>query len=160
MILLLSFLHLLSLIPDGGNVRGKIMTIIDGNTVELLTETDETMTIVFMDIDCPELTQAYGEEAKDFAAKLLHHQQVVVRVYGKDRLKNYLGVVLLKNETDIRPDLLAAGLAWTAEKNPVRELEHLQTVALQNKKGLWKQEHPVPPWIFRREQSMSEPKSR
>ena len=35
---------------------------------------------------------------------------------GKDRLGNYVGIVLLEEAVDVRVHLLEEGLAWTAEK--------------------------------------------
>jgi endonuclease YncB( thermonuclease family) len=65
----------------------------------------------------------------------------------------------MKGELDPRVELLKQGLAWTSEKDPIPELESHRNEAQQKGKGLWKNDNPTPPWIFRRQQSMMQPKS-
>jgi endonuclease YncB( thermonuclease family) len=87
-------------------------------------------------------------------------KKVVVKVQGKDRWGNRLGVILIEGKTDPRFELLEAGLAWTAEKDPIEELESVKEKAKEKGKGLWKKKDPTPPWTFRREQTMLQPKYR
>jgi len=47
----------------------------------------------------------------------------------------------------------------TAERNPIDELESIKEKAKEKGKGLWKEQDPTPPWIYRRQQSMMQPKS-
>ena len=82
-----------------------------------------------------------------------------MKFLGKDRFGNYLAVVKIKGKGDPRIELVKNGFAWTSEKNPSNELEQYRLEAQQKKRGLWKQENPVPPWTYRRQQSMLIPKS-
>lgn len=157
-ILLLVFCPL-SAICAGSTASGKVVSVIDGNTVQVLTEANEVVTIILADIDSPELTQEFGSEAKQYLEKLSLKKEVVVELRGKDRKGNHLGVLLIKGKTDVRIALLQQGLAWTAERNPNPDLEVHRTSAQAEGKGLWKNDNPTPPWIYRREQSMLEPKS-
>jgi len=50
-------------------------------------------------------------------------------------------------------------LAWTAERDPIQELETIKEKAREKGKGLWKEQDPTPPWIYRRQQSLTQPKS-
>jgi endonuclease YncB( thermonuclease family) len=125
----------------------------------LATEKNEIYTIALMGIECPGPGQSYGDHAIRFLEKRLLHRRVTAHIYGKDRSKNYLAVVTVEGR-DVRLELLKAGLAWTAEKNPLRELEVHRLEAAAGKKGLWSEENPTPPWIYRRQQSMAHPKSR
>jgi micrococcal nuclease len=156
---LLCCLNCLLAQSNGVSITGKVITVIDGNTVEVLSEDKEMFTVVLAGIDCPELTQDYGEKAKKYLEKLLLKEQVVVNLQGKDRKGNHLAVILLKGNVDPRVELLKEGLAWTAEKNPLPELEVHRTKAQEKGKGLWKEENPTPPWIHRRQQTMLQPKS-
>jgi micrococcal nuclease len=141
------------------NTSAKVVSVVDGNTVEVVTENNETMTIILAEIDSPELTQEFGQEAKDFLQKLVLKKDVIVKLTGKDRKGNNLGIILIKGKTDARIELLQRGLAWTAERNPNPDLEVHRTAAQNEGKGLWKAENPTPPWTYRREQTMSGPKS-
>lgn len=76
---------------------------------------------------------------------------------GKDRWGNQQATIIM-NGIDIRVELLKEGLAWTAERSPLPELESVKEQARQNTKGLWKQDNPIPPWVYRRQQTMMQVK--
>jgi endonuclease YncB( thermonuclease family) len=118
----------------------------------------EVKKIVLVGIDSPELGQEYGDKAKKFLEKLILEKNVVVKLMGKDRWGNYLAIVTIGDKTDPRIELLKEGLAWTAERNPIPELEIHRTRAQEKGRGLWKEGNQTPPWIFRRQQSMLEAK--
>lgn len=139
-------------------ISARVVSVIDGNTIEIQTEGNLTQRVVIAGIDCPELTQEFGNEARQFVEDLILHKQIIVKVVGKDRKGNYLGVVLI-GENDLRMQLLQEGLAWTSEKEPAAELESVRTSAQQQSKGLWKSDKAIAPWVHRREQSMMQPKS-
>lgn len=138
--------------------NGKVTSVIDGNTVELQAPGNSTMKVVLFGIDSPEIGQEFGEEAKKYLEKILLKKEVSVKIQGKDRKGNYLGIITVGDD-DARIELLKQGLAWTEEKNPNPELEPYRTWAQQKGKGLWKMGNPTPPWIYRRQQSMLQPKT-
>jgi len=143
-----------------GNVlNGKVTLVIDGNTIEVRADDNETYKIMLYGVDSPELGQAYGEKAKKFLEKMILDKNVNVNIQGKDRWGNRLGVILIDGTVDPRYDLLEAGLAWTAERDPVQELETIKEKARDKGKGLWKEQDPTPPWIYRRQQTMTQLKS-
>jgi micrococcal nuclease len=142
-----------------GGTPGKVISVVDGNTIEVLGSNHETYVIVLAGIDSPELTQEYGGQARKYLEKMILKKNVTVYFQGKDRKGNHLAVVMLKGEIDPRIALLKEGLAWTAEKDPLPALEVHLTSAREKGKGLWKEENPIPPWTYRRQQSMMQPKS-
>jgi endonuclease YncB( thermonuclease family) len=142
------------------DISGTVTQVHDGNTLEIITPEKEIYVVVLEGIDCPELTQPYGDQSKTYVESIALHKEVSLRIHGKDRLKNYIAVVMVGGDRDIRIDLLREGLAWSSEKDPLPELETLRLKAVGQKKGLWIQELPIPPWMYRRQQSMSQPKSR
>lgn len=141
------------------DIKGKVVSVIDGNTVEVQSDSKDQYKVVLSGIDCPELEQQYGAEAKKYLEKLVLKQTVTLQVKGKDRFGNYVAVLLLNGDDDPRIELLKQGLAWTSEKSPNPDLEPYRSWAQQKKKGLWQEENPTPPWIYRRQQTMAAPKS-
>lgn len=141
------------------NIIGKVVSVIDGNTLEVIGEDNEIYKILLHGIDCPELEQEYGAKAKKALEKLVLEKKVLVKLQGRDRLGNRLGVIMIEGEEDPRFELLKEGLAWTSEKNPIEELETIKEKAREKNRGLWREDSPTPPWIFRRQQSMMQPKS-
>lgn len=144
----------------GGNVlNGKVITVIDGNTIEMIADDNESYTIMLFGIDCPELGQQFGEKAKQFLQKMILDKNVNVKIQGKDRWGNRLGIILIDGTVDPRFELLEAGLAWTSERDPIEEFEGLKDKAREKGKGLWKVQDPTPPWIYRRQQTLTQMKS-
>ena len=143
-----------------GDIKGKVVAVVDGNTVEISTSENEVLKVLLADIDSPELDQEFGVEAKEFLEKTVLKKNVVVQLQGKDRRGNHFAVVLVNGKADPRIELLKRGLAWTSETNPAKELEAHRIEAKSKGKGLWSQENPVPPWTYRREQTMLKPKGR
>ncbi len=140
-------------------LTGKVINVIDGNTIEMVAQDNETYKVMLFGIDCPEIGQEFADKARKFLEKIILDKNVNIKIQGKDRWGNRLGIILIDGKIDPRYELLEAGLAWTAERNPIDELESIKEKAKEKGKGLWKEQDPTPPWIYRRQQSMMQPKS-
>ena len=149
----------ISAISLANDLEGKVVAVIDGNTLQIVCQNDQTHIVHLLGIDSPELSQEFGNESKEYLEKIALGKKVTVSIEGKDRRGNPLAVVMVNGRKDLRIELLEEGLAWTAEKNPLPELEACRTRAASKGLGLWKQNNPTPPWTHRRQQSMLEPKT-
>jgi endonuclease YncB( thermonuclease family) len=141
-------------------ITGKVTAVLDGNTILVEESKSLSIRIKLVGIDSPELGQEFGNEAKKYLERIALAKDVVAELKGKDRHGNHLAVVRINGKLDAGIELLKAGLAWTSEKNPDGGLEGYRTWAQRKEKGLWKQTNPVPPWTYRRQQSMAEAKGR
>jgi len=140
-------------------MNGRVTAVLDGNTVEIFFSTNDVRKVLFEGIDSPELNQEFGGEAKNFLEKIALRKNVTVQFKGKDRFGNHLAVVKINGKVDARIEVLKNGFAWTSERDPNEELERYRVTAQQSKTGLWKQENPIPPWTYRRQQTMLAPKT-
>jgi endonuclease YncB( thermonuclease family) len=141
---------------DANTVRGKVVSVVDGNTLEVISAEEETYRIVLVGIDCPEKGQPYAEEAKAFLEASILKKSIDVKLLGKDRWGNYLGEII--TEVKVSAELVKRGLAWCHEKNAPESLKALEQQAREQRIGLWQEENPTAPWIYRRQQSMLQPK--
>jgi micrococcal nuclease len=148
-------------LASGGDeiIKGSVTKVIDGNTIELITEDRTSYKILLRGIDSPEPGQHYADQARKFLEKIVLNKSVIIHIHGKDRYGNRLGDLRINDAIDLEKELVKEGLAWTSEKNPEKELEELKEQARLSGKGLWGEKTPIPPWIFRRQQSMMEAKS-
>lgn len=141
------------------NLVGKVISVIDGNTIEVSLSENKKLTVLLEGIDCPEMGQEYGRDAKAFLEEMVLKKDVELEIKGRDRSGNHIAIVKVANGVDLRVELLKEGLAWTSE-NGSKDLEPYKTWAQRKGKGLWKQHSPVPPWTYRRQQAMAKPKIR
>jgi endonuclease YncB( thermonuclease family) len=141
---------------EANTVRGKVVSVVDGNTLEVISAEEETYRIVLVGIDCPEKGQPYAEEAKAFLEASILKKSIDVKLLGKDRWGNYLGEII--TEVEVSAELVKRGLAWCHEKNAPESLKALEQQAREQRIGLWQEENPTAPWIYRRQQSMLQPK--
>lgn len=146
---------MLSGLVMANDVRGKVVAVIDGNTLKVAGDDNQTHHILLMGVDSPELDQEFGQEAKKCLEKMTLGKHVTVSFKGRDRFGNVMAEILINGKKDPRIQLLKEGLAWTAEKNPLPYLESYRSSAQLKGKGLWKQDNPTPPWIYKREQGKS-----
>src|SRR5215831_14755987 len=96
-------------------LKGKVVDVPDGNTIELLTEENESYKIQLAGVDCPETDQPFGIEAKHLLEKSLKGKDVEAFVEIKNRWGIRQAIIITKSGKDPRLELLQAGLAWTSE---------------------------------------------
>lgn len=150
-ILFLTILIAAQCIAFAQKVSGVASNVHDGDTFWLNKPDGTILKIRLASIDAPELAQAYGKASRDFLKKLIDQKTVVVDVQEKDKYQRSVGVVFLNNE-NINRTLVANGYAWHYLKySRDAELSILEKSAKVNKKGLWHDEKPLPPWQYREE---------
>lgn len=107
-------------------------------------------TIRLKDIDCPELKQPYGKQAKHVTAAYVGNRDVVVRGLMRDKQGRVSADVLLLDGRNVGHELLKEGLAWwqrSASSNA--GLDVMEELAKASRKGLWTDSNPVPPWKWK-----------
>lgn len=121
-----------------------IIRVIDGDTYEVLLN-GKKQPIRLMNVDAPELKQAFGAAVKDSLSHLLKNKTVAITalkldIYGRLLVQiNYQGKALDSL-------LVVKGWAWCYEKyNTNDALPLLQIMAISKGKGLWYCHRPVPP---------------
>lgn len=141
-------------------ISGKVISVIDGNIIEILTDDGDKLLIKLSEVDSPELGQDFGAEALAYTSKFCLNKIVKIAVVGKDRKGMRLGIVRLKSGKQLNTELLKSGLAWHSHHCIDRcEMKLLEIKAKKKKLGLWVNANPTPPWIYRRQQSMRSSKS-
>lgn len=135
----------------------KVISVLDGNTIEILTSDGERTKVLLHGIDSPEEGQSYSAEARQLLESLLLNKMITLVDRGKDRHGNRMVEVNANGIPDPQREMLRLGLAWTT--HPDEELESIKEHARKLGMGLWTEENPTPPWLYRRQQSMKTPKA-
>jgi endonuclease YncB( thermonuclease family) len=132
---------------------GRIVRIADGDTLQLLAEKE--ITVRLDGIDAPELGQPFGDAARRHLAELCDGKNVTVDVSGEDQFGRTLGVVNVAGE-DINAAMVRDGFAWRYLHSESDELARLEAEAKSERRGLWQDREPTPPWDWRREYPRSD----
>lgn len=130
--------------------NAKVVGVIDGDTVIVLTSDNEQIRVRLEGIDCPESDQDFGQRAKQAASDLCFKKNVRIEQSGTDRYGRMLAFVYV-GEVCVNEELIKQGMAWHFKKyNQDPGLAKLEVEARKAKVGLWGQGNPVAPWEWRK----------
>lgn len=132
--------------------QGKVIGVKDGDTFEVLYE-GQPEKVRLADIDCPEKSQAFGKNARQYASDLCFGKTVTVTSSGKrDRYKRIVGVITTNDSINVNEELVRAGYAWHYKQySKSEELSALEEKAREEHIGLWADADPKAPWEWRKE---------
>ena len=148
--LLVPILLLFTLSAQAETLEGKVVKIADGDTLTLLTPSNQQVKIRLAGIDTPEKKQPFGNKAKQALSNLAFQKQALVEIAAKDRYGRTIGVVFVDG-LNVNAELVKQGMAWVYRKYTDDErLYVLESEAKQAKRGLWLDKNPIPPWEWRR----------
>ena len=127
----------------------KVLRVVDGDTYQVLLYGKKQM-IRVLNIDAPELNQAFCLKAKDSLTNLIQDKTILIDVVKTDLYGRLLAKVSFQGKA-LDSLLVANGWAWCyAKYNRNEMLPELQQMAIQSAKGLWQCQQAVPPWIWRK----------
>lgn len=134
-------------------IKGKVIRVLDGDTIEVLQD-KKPIRVRLANIDAPEKKQAFGRWSTNQLKALLAGQSVTVSYTQTDRYGRIIGRVFTMNGTEASRFMVQSGAAWVYERYNVDEsLPALQREAQEQKRGLWADPKPVPPWEWRHKQN-------
>ncbi len=127
----------------------RVVTVHEGDRLTIHHD-GRSETIYLKDIDCPELKQPYGKQAKHAIAGYVGSRDVVVRGLTRDKQGRVSAEVLLHDGRNVGHELLKEGLAWWQRSaSSDASLKVLEELARASRKGLWADSNPVPPWKWK-----------
>jgi endonuclease YncB( thermonuclease family) len=123
-------LFLLSPVGAFADFTGPVVSVLDGDTIEVLHNTHPER-IRLSGIDCPEKGQAFGTRAKRAASALMFGKGVMLHTHGQDKYRRTLADVVLKDGTNVNHELVKQGWCWWYRKYAPGdvELEKLESEA-------------------------------
>lgn len=141
-------------------LNGTVVGISDGDTITVLDNSMHQHKVRLMGIDAPEKSQAFGSEAKQTLSNYIYKNEVTVEYKKLDKYKRIVGKVTLDGQ-DICLQMIREGMAWhyteyekeqsKTDRDLYREAE---AKARDMKIGLWGENQPVSPWLFRQRASL------
>jgi len=131
-------------------LEGKVVGVLDGDTLDVLISGSRNIRIRLSEIDAPEKSQAFGQVAKQSLSDLVFGKMVTVRVIDTDRYGRSIGRVFVST-TDVNLTQVQRGLAWAYERYVTdARVTAAEKQARARQVGLWSDPKPTPPWLYRR----------
>jgi endonuclease YncB( thermonuclease family) len=138
-------------------VGGKIVAVVNGDTIELASSPKYRVRLA--GIDAPEKNQSFGLSAAHHLAELALGKTARAECYKGEHDGLRICRVYV-DEKDLALAQLDAGLAWwfqhyPREQSTVEASRYLIAEARASRKslGLWQEAKPVAPWIWRKKES-------
>ncbi|EAR3225867.1 thermonuclease family protein [Escherichia coli] len=130
-------------------IQGNVVRVLDGDTIEVLQDRTPVR-IRLINIDAPEKKQPFGRWSTNQLKSLIAGQPVTVTYTQTDRYGRVLGRVVTTNGIEANRYMVQNGAAWVYDQyNTDPSLPALQREARAQKRGLWADSQPVPPWEWR-----------
>ncbi|EHT0095848.1 thermonuclease family protein, partial [Escherichia coli] len=131
------------------DIHGRVVRVLDGDTIDVMLS-QHPVRVRLVNIDAPEKKQDYGRWSEKIMKSLVAGKTVTVTYFQRDRYGRILGQVYAPDGMNVNQFMVRAGAAWVYEQyNTDPVLPVLQEEARQQKRGLWADSAPVPPWVWR-----------
>lgn len=152
---LVSCLLLLVGLACAETITGKVIGVMDGDTIEVLDATKTPHRIRLEGIDAPEKAQPFGARSKQHLSDQVFGKHVEVLSNKTDRYGRTVGKVIV-NGKDANLEQIRSGFAWHYKEYQKEQsagdrlaYANAEISALNMKSGLWNDLQPMPPWEWR-----------
>jgi len=131
-----------------------VVGVTDGDTIKVRCGEPgayEEVKVRLGAIDAPEKKQAFGQRSRDALAQLCFEQDAQTNKVSRDRYGRTVADVKCQ-EQDVGQFMVSNGLAWVYDKyaKGYGHLYPMQDAARVAHRGLWADDEPTPPWLFRK----------
>ena len=132
---------------------GVVTKIIDGDSV-VIRHGNIFKKIRLSYIDAPEVSQDHGEDSKLFLKNIVLDKTVLVDTKRKDKYGRHLSDLYIHSNIEsiyVNAKMIKSGNAWVYKRYRSNTyLINLENHARSNKIGIWKNDNPVEPWVYRK----------
>lgn len=129
----------------------KIVSIPDGDTLNIINGNNKKVKIRLYGIDAPETTQKYGQASRDYLRKIVKNKRLTYKIRSKDDYGRVVATLYGDNK-DLNYEMIKAGWAWHYRYYyKSKKYAEAEKNARNQKIGLWKGDNPQAPWEYRKE---------
>jgi len=141
-------------------VKGVISKVYDGDTVTFVPDdkNEDEWKIRLAEIDAPESDQPGGKESTQFLRDMALLKDAKIKVIETDKYGRKVGKVYVGRKC-MNKAMLQEGLAWHyKDYSKNTEYRQLMESAQSQKKGIFRQKNPIPPWEWRKQKKAAKTK--
>jgi micrococcal nuclease len=145
---------MLALSLQAKEFEAEVVAVMDGDTVKVLTSDKREIKIRLEHIDAPEKKQPFGQVCKSMLSDMVFGKTVYIRSQSRpDRYGRMIAEVFMceASKEAVNMAMVRQGCAWHykafSKDSTYAEAER---IASESRAGLWKDNEPVPPWLWRK----------
>jgi len=149
-------LVLIQPVCNSSEIAGKVVGVLDGDTLDVLSPQRTLYRIRISGIDAPEKGQPFGQAAKRTLSDMAFSMMVTVTWRKLDRYGRIVGKVDVHGQ-DVGLAMVQNGMAWHYKQYQSEQDSHDRTsysnaesTARAERKGLWSDAVQIAPWEFRK----------
>lgn len=138
-------------------LRGRVVSIADGDTLTVLDDGHRQHKVRLSGIDAPEKKQPFGNRSRQSLGELAFGKTLSVQWTKRDRFGRIVGKLVDDHGVDLNLQQVRRGMAWWYEKysreqapEDLRKYAQAEDQARATGVGLWADQAPVPPWDYRK----------
>ena len=163
-------LFTITISPSAKTLQGKVVKVVDGDTITMLDGRGFRYRIRLAGIDAPEKGQPYGKESTKNLKWHVYGKEITVEHSKYDRYGRIVGKVLIDSnrdmfclmvncirKVDVGLEQINAGTAWHYKRYKNKQSKEDRTLysttergARKKQLGLWSDKKPTPPWEWRK----------
>jgi micrococcal nuclease len=130
----------------------KVVGIKDGDTIVVIDSLFNQTTLRLAEVDCPEKSQPFGNNAKQFTSDQVYLKNIKYIVTDTDRYNRSIAMIYYdEDEKYLSAEIIKAGMGWHYKKySSSQQLAEFEVMAKNDKKGLWIDENPIYPSEWRK----------
>lgn len=150
-ITLLFILFSFNLLFSQTTLTGKVIGIKDGDTVVVLDSLNSQTTLRLAEVDTPEKSQPFGTKAKQFTSDQIYLKTIKYVVTDTDRYGRSIAMIYYDIDNKyLSAEIIKAGMGWHYKRySKSKELANFEIIARKNKEGLWIDNNPIEPSVWR-----------
>jgi micrococcal nuclease len=145
---------MLALSLQAAEFEAEVVAVMDGDTIKVLTSDKREIKIRLEHIDAPEKKQPFGQVCKSMLSDMVFGKTVYIRSQSRpDRYGRMIAEVFMceASKESVNMAMVRQGCAWhyKAFSKDITYAE-AERIVRESKAGLWKDNEPVPPWLWRK----------
>ena len=136
--------------PAAADLSCKVVGVSDGDTITALCQSREQVKVRLAEIDAPEKAKPFGAKSKQSLSDLCFGKAAQIAEQDRDRYGRTVARVRCAG-IDANAEQVRRGFAWVYDRYVTDpNLYPLQDTAQAERRGLWADSAPTPPWEWRK----------
>lgn len=138
----------------------KVVEVTDGDhLIAVPVSGTSRMRIRILGIDAPELGQPIGDLARQHLSQFVLGKTISVAVTGVNSTGDS-NARIFSGEIDLGAQMVRDGAAWVDVEDSAKSLDaetlrfyqEAERMARAERRGIWQEDNPTPPWVYRNQQ--------